>query len=117
MGTECCYVSTFSLELQQVISLRQIELREILSTVELKTHVFDGRYRVTYAFYGFVRISHIHTDPNTSILFRGLDDRGHPRCWLTLRYTFYDVLFFELFDRVFYLLPDVVGDSSLRLGF
>ena len=64
MGTECCYVSTFSLELQQVISLRQIELRELLSTVELKTHVFDGRYRVTYAFYGFVRISHIHTDPN-----------------------------------------------------
>lgn len=64
-------------------------------------------------------VGHVHADTNTNcpILFWNSNNWGNPGGQLGVRYWLYDSLFFELFQSLFLLVTNVIGNppSGLRM--
>ena len=82
MSRERRNLSTAFFQLNLVITLVEVNLREELGSVELDDHLVDGWRRMSLPLDRLVGRSHVYAETHLRRVFwfRDQDDRGHPRC-------------------------------------
>ena len=96
-----------------MVSIRQVQFREVLRTVKSGEHLVDFRDEVSFSDDCFVGTTHIDTQSHVTVGASSKHDWTDPAGW-TFNF-FDDVETFESFEFVFKLLSSVKWDATKRL--